>query len=46
MTKRGDAVAAVIREAVAEVEAEWTEQLGAKRFKELRTLLAELNGLG
>jgi DNA-binding MarR family transcriptional regulator len=45
MTKRGDAVAAVIRESVAEVEAEWTEQLGAKRFKELRALLAELNGL-
>ena len=45
MTKRGDAIAAVIREAVAEIEAEWTEQLGAKRFNELRALLAELNGL-
>ena len=45
MTKRGDAVAAVIRDAVAEVEAEWTNQLGAMRFKELRALLAELNGL-
>ena len=45
MTRRGDAVAAVIREAVAEVEAEWTEQLGAKRFNALRALLAELNGL-
>ena len=45
VTKRGDAVAAVIREAVAEIEAEWTEQLGAKRFEELRSLLVELNGL-
>ena len=45
MTKRGDAIAAVIREAVAEIEAEWTEKLGAKRFKELRSLLVELNGL-
>ena len=39
VTKRGDAVAAAIREAVAEVEAEWTEQLGPKRFEELRSLL-------
>src|SRR4051812_40033639 len=45
MTKRGDAVAAVIREAVAEVEAEWTRKLGARRFQELRSLLAELNDL-
>jgi DNA-binding MarR family transcriptional regulator len=46
VTKRGDAVAAVIREAVAEVEAEWRQQLGAKRFEELRSILVELNGLG
>jgi DNA-binding MarR family transcriptional regulator len=45
VTKRGDAVAAVIREAVAEVEAEWRQQLGAKRFEELRSILVELNGL-
>ncbi len=45
VTKRGDAVAAVIREAVAEVEAQWTKQLGTKRFEELRSLLVELNGL-
>ena len=29
VTKRGDAIAAVIREAVGEIEAEWTEKLGA-----------------
>ena len=45
VTKRGDAIAAVIREAVGEIEAEWTEQLGAERFEELRSLLVELNGL-
>ena len=45
VTKRGDAVAAVIRAAVAEVEAEWTRKLGARRFRELRSLLAELNNL-
>ena len=30
VTKRGDAVAAVIRAAVAEVEAEWAQKLGSK----------------
>ena len=45
VTKRGDAIAAVIREAVAEVEAEWTTKLGAARFDELRSLLVELNEL-
>jgi DNA-binding MarR family transcriptional regulator len=45
VTKRGDAIAAVIREAVGEIEAEWTEKLGAGRFEELRSLLVELNGL-
>jgi DNA-binding MarR family transcriptional regulator len=45
VTKRGDAVAAVIRAAVAEVEAEWAQKLGSKRFEELRSLLAELNEL-
>jgi DNA-binding MarR family transcriptional regulator len=43
MTKRGDAVAAVIREAAAEVEAEWAQKLSVKRFDELRSLLVELN---
>jgi len=45
VTNRGDAIAAVIREAVGEIEAEWTEKLGAGRFEELRSLLVELNGL-
>lgn len=45
VTKRGDAIARVIREAVAEVEAEWTEKLGARRFAELRSLLVEINEL-
>jgi len=45
VTKRGDAIAAVIREAVGEIEAEWTKKLGAGRFEELRSLLVELNGL-
>jgi hypothetical protein len=35
----------VIREAVAEVEAAWAKQLGAKRFARLRSLLVELNQL-
>jgi len=45
VTRRGDVVAGVIREAVGEVEKEWTDQLGAKRFAELRTLLLDLNEL-
>jgi DNA-binding MarR family transcriptional regulator len=45
MTPRGDAVAAVIREAVGEMEEEWSRKLGPKRFAELRRLLLELNEL-
>src|SRR6478735_6188128 len=45
VTKRGDVVAGVIREAVGEVEKAWTDQLGAKRFTELRSLLLDLNEL-
>ena len=45
MTKRGDAMAAVIRGAVGELEREWSEKLGAKRFAQLRGLLVELNEL-
>jgi hypothetical protein len=33
----------VIREAVEEVEATWAEQLGSKRFAQLRNLLLDLN---
>ena len=43
LTERGAAAVSVIREAVAEVEAAWTEQLGARRFAQLRDLLLELN---
>ena len=43
VTPRGDAAAAVIREAVGEIEQEWTRRLGPKRFAELRALLVELN---
>ncbi|WP_329644273.1 MarR family winged helix-turn-helix transcriptional regulator [Gaiella sp.] len=43
LTKRGVAAGGVIREAVAEVEVAWEEQLGPERFAELRDLLLELN---
>ena len=43
LTQRGASIVPVIRDAVAEVEAAWTEQLGARRFAELRDLLLELN---
>ena len=43
VTARGAAAIAVIRDAVAEVEADWSKQLGPDRFAELRTLLVELN---
>jgi DNA-binding MarR family transcriptional regulator len=45
VTPRGDALAAVIRQAVGEMEHEWSEQLGPERFAQLRSLLVELNGL-
>jgi DNA-binding MarR family transcriptional regulator len=43
LTKRGEAAIGVIRRAVGEVEIGWAEQLGPRRFAQLRTLLAELN---
>jgi DNA-binding MarR family transcriptional regulator len=43
LTERGVAAIGVIREAVAEVEAAWSEQLGPGRFAQLRELLLELN---
>jgi DNA-binding MarR family transcriptional regulator len=43
LTPRGAAAIEVIREAVGEVETAWAEQLGPKRFAELRNLLLELN---
>jgi DNA-binding MarR family transcriptional regulator len=43
VTERGSAAIRVIRDAVAEVEAEWTRRLGEKRFAQLREALLELN---
>jgi DNA-binding MarR family transcriptional regulator len=43
LTERGASAVGVIREAVAEVEAAWAEQLGRERFAQLRGLLLELN---
>jgi DNA-binding MarR family transcriptional regulator len=43
LTDRGAAAAGVIRDAVREMEAHWTKQMGAKRFAELQSLLIELN---
>jgi hypothetical protein len=33
----------VIREAVSEMEATWAQQLGPRRFTQLRNLLLDLN---
>jgi len=43
LTPRAEAAVPVIRDAVAEIEAEWTQQLGAEQFGQLRDALAELN---
>jgi DNA-binding MarR family transcriptional regulator len=43
LTSRGASAIEVIREAVGEVETAWAEQLGPKRFAELRNLLVELD---
>ena len=45
VTPRGRSAVAVIRAAVAELEEEWAQQLGRRRFAQLRSLLVELNGL-
>jgi DNA-binding MarR family transcriptional regulator len=45
LTARGEAVGHTIREAVAEMEEEWTQKLGAKDFATLRALLVRLNAL-
>jgi DNA-binding MarR family transcriptional regulator len=42
---RGRDALSVIRDAVAEVEADWSQQLGADRFAQLRALLVELSGI-
>jgi DNA-binding MarR family transcriptional regulator len=43
LTQRGTRAATTIRKAVAEVEDAWKQQLGPKRFAQLRALLQELN---
>jgi len=43
LTPRGTRAATTIRKAVAEVEDAWKQQLGPKRFAQLRALLQELN---
>jgi DNA-binding MarR family transcriptional regulator len=43
LTRRGESVVGVIRDAVGEVETVWARQLGPKRFTQLRTFLLELN---
>jgi DNA-binding MarR family transcriptional regulator len=43
LTERGVSVIPVIREAVGEVETDWSERLGPERFAELRAILLELN---
>ena len=43
VTPRGKHAIHTIREAVAEIEIEWTQKLGAKRFNQLREALGDLN---
>jgi DNA-binding MarR family transcriptional regulator len=45
LTRRGASAVGVIREAVGEVETAWAQQLGPKRFAQLRHLLLDLNQL-
>jgi DNA-binding MarR family transcriptional regulator len=46
LTPRGIKAGLVIREAVTEMEKSWEQQLGPRRFKQLRLLLQDLNQLG
>ena len=43
LTARGTSAVGVIREAVSEMETIWAQQLGSKRFAQLRNLLLNLN---
>ena len=42
-TSRGQEVYAIAREAIAQIEREWTERLGANNMRQLRDLLQQLN---
>src|SRR3954447_22170785 len=43
LTRRGASAIRVIRDAVAEVETAWAQQLGPERFAQFRSLLLELS---
>jgi DNA-binding MarR family transcriptional regulator len=43
LTPRGVSAVRVMRDAVAEMESAWAQELGPKRFAQLRSLLLELN---
>jgi DNA-binding MarR family transcriptional regulator len=43
LTERGETMAHTIREAVAEMEQQWSRKLGEKQFAQLRALLVKLN---
>jgi DNA-binding MarR family transcriptional regulator len=43
LTPRGTAAIGAIREAVGEIETAWAQQLGPKRFAQLRSLLLDLH---
>jgi DNA-binding MarR family transcriptional regulator len=43
LTPRGRRATTVMRQSVAELEDEWSQLLGAERFSELKTLLADLS---
>ncbi len=43
LTPRGHAAIKAIREIVGDVEAEWQQQLGPRKFAQLRDLLAQLH---
>jgi DNA-binding MarR family transcriptional regulator len=45
LTERGWQLIATIRATVEEIEGDWSRELGARRFKELRRALAELSEL-
>ena len=45
LTRRGVSTVHAIREAVAELESAWAQQLGQRRFAQLRRLLLDLNEL-
>jgi DNA-binding MarR family transcriptional regulator len=45
LTARGNSAIHVIREAVAEIEASWAQQLGPKRLAQLRQLLLDVSQL-